>query len=61
MLVAPEDMAGLSGNEDTHERSHERKPRRRKRNGNCRRRRGNSHGHNWASVNMRGGHERERP
>ena len=26
MLVAPEDMAGLSGNEDTHARSRKRKP-----------------------------------
>ena len=59
MLDAPEDMAGLSRNEDA--RSRERKPRRLNRNGICRRKRGNSHGHNWASVNMRGGHEREGP
>ena len=60
MLDAPEDMAGLSRNEGTREVAR----------GNLvgvtgmasvGRRRGNSHGHNWTSVNMRGGHERERP
>ena len=59
MLDAPEDMAGLSRNEDA--QSRKRKPWMRNWNGICRRRRGNSHRHNWASVNMRGGHERERP
>ena len=46
-----------------HARSRERKSRRRNWNGVCRRRRGkrNSHGHNWASLNMCGGHKRERP
>jgi len=60
MLDALEDMAGLSRNEDTREVVR----------GNLvgvsrmasvEEDGGNSHGHNWASVNMRGGHERERP
>ena len=59
MLDAPEDLAGLSRNA-RHARSRERKPLRHNRNGICRRRGGSLHGHNWASVNMRGGHERER-
>ena len=60
MLDAPEDMAGLSRNEDTREVA--------KGNlegvtgmGSVEEDVGSLHRHNWASVNVRGGHERERP